>query len=237
MPNYKTTSCFQHQQPSGWGRRLSSSCAMRMMESPSARILCWTRLDDLWVGWCWVQGASNFFVDSYLYLAISWLESVILMDRLQKLGILHGQWMTIADWGAISNSICADRWRQFWHLAQSLFINVVSVGCGPLTLTVTTKIITFLIGNPYKPSFTTVTVRGPDPKYQYFIKHLARMWIIARTCAATLGFKGCYHVIRFIPVENKALGAEWSGHPMHHCTKLCGYFLQQANLAASHGLG
>ena len=38
-------------------------------------------------------------------------------------------------------------------------------GCGPLTVTVTTKIITFLIGNPYKPSFTTVTVRGPHPNY------------------------------------------------------------------------
>ena len=29
----------------------------------------------------------------------------------------------------------------------------------------TTKIITFLIGNPYKPSFTTATVRGPHPRY------------------------------------------------------------------------
>ena len=31
----------------------------------------------------------------------------------------------------------------------------------------TTKIITFLIGNPYKPSFTTVTVRGPHPRFIY----------------------------------------------------------------------
>ena len=38
-----------------------------------------------------------------------------------------------------------------------------NLGCGPLTVTVTTKIITFLIGNPYKSSFTTVTVRGPHP--------------------------------------------------------------------------
>ena len=30
----------------------------------------------------------------------------------------------------------------------------------------TTKVITFLIGNPFKPSFTTVTVRGPHPKYE-----------------------------------------------------------------------
>ena len=38
------------------------------------------------------------------------------------------------------------------------------LGCCPLPVTVTTRIITFLIGNPYKPSFTTVTVRGPHPR-------------------------------------------------------------------------
>ena len=38
------------------------------------------------------------------------------------------------------------------------------IGCGPLTVTVTTRIMTFLVGDPYKPSFTTVTVRGPYPK-------------------------------------------------------------------------
>ena len=35
------------------------------------------------------------------------------------------------------------------------------LGCGPLTVTVTTRIITFSVGRPYKPSFTTVTGRGP----------------------------------------------------------------------------
>ena len=43
------------------------------------------------------------------------------------------------------------------------------VGCGPLTVTVTTRIITFLVGDPYKPSFTTVTVRGPYPNYMQMI--------------------------------------------------------------------
>ena len=41
----------------------------------------------------------------------------------------------------------------------------VSFGCGPLTVTVTTKIITFLVGDPYKPLFPTVKVRGPHPRY------------------------------------------------------------------------
>ena len=30
---------------------------------------------------------------------------------------------------------------------------------------VTTRIITFLVGNPYKPSFATVTGRGDNPRY------------------------------------------------------------------------
>ena len=39
--------------------------------------------------------------------------------------------------------------------------NDVDVGCGPFLVTVTTRIITFLVGNSYKPSFATVTRRGP----------------------------------------------------------------------------
>ena len=35
----------------------------------------------------------------------------------------------------------------------------------PHPVTVTTRIITFLVGNPYKPSFATVTGWGVDPMY------------------------------------------------------------------------
>ena len=31
----------------------------------------------------------------------------------------------------------------------------------------TTRIITFLVGNPYKPLFATVTGKGPHPKYEF----------------------------------------------------------------------
>ena len=37
----------------------------------------------------------------------------------------------------------------------------------PHPVTVTTRIITFLIGNPYKPSFVTVTGWGVDLMYEY----------------------------------------------------------------------
>ena len=41
----------------------------------------------------------------------------------------------------------------------------IYVGYGPFPVTVTTRIITFLVGNPYKPLFATVTGKGPHPKY------------------------------------------------------------------------
>ncbi len=61
------------------------------------------------------------------------------------------------------------QWLVGWAAPLRGNFNFTSyLGCGPLTVTVTTKIITFLIGNPYKPSFTTVTVRGATSKsYQH----------------------------------------------------------------------
>ncbi len=41
---------------------------------------------------------------------------------------------------------------------------LVELRCGPLAETVTTMNITFLVGDSYKPSFTTVTERGPHPR-------------------------------------------------------------------------
>ena len=37
----------------------------------------------------------------------------------------------------------------------------------PHPVTVAKRIITFLVGNPYKPSFATVTGWGVDPIYMY----------------------------------------------------------------------
>ena len=47
---------------------------------------------------------------------------------------------------------------------------IIYLGCGPLPVTVTTRIITFLVGDPYKPSFPTVTGRGPHPIYTWIFK-------------------------------------------------------------------
>ena len=62
------------------------------------------------------------------------------------------------------------------HLANFSFkIRGLLVVCNPPwvwpphRMPVTTRIITFLVGDPYKPSFTTVTVRGPHPKSTNFL--------------------------------------------------------------------
>ena len=49
------------------------------------------------------------------------------------------------------------------HKIEDLYI-----GLSPLPVTVTTRIITFLVGDPYKPSFATVTGRGDNPIYIVF---------------------------------------------------------------------
>ena len=49
-----------------------------------------------------------------------------------------------------------------WYKLVNLHESIVYTLCvAPLPAAVTTWIITFLLGNPYKPSFATVTGRGP----------------------------------------------------------------------------
>ena len=54
-------------------------------------------------------------------------------------------------------------WNNSWNIptTPNLFF-VWDLGTTPHPVTVTTRIITFLIGNPYKPSFVTVTGWGVD---------------------------------------------------------------------------
>ena len=46
---------------------------------------------------------------------------------------------------------------------MALVLEEVYIVLSPLPVTVTTRIITFLVGDPYKPSFATVTGRGDNP--------------------------------------------------------------------------
>ena len=51
----------------------------------------------------------------------------------------------------------------FWLMMGSFFENGLLFGLSPWPATVTTRIILFLVGDPYKPSFATVTGRGDNP--------------------------------------------------------------------------
>ena len=95
---------------------------------------------------------------------------IIFRDRpFIRTGPHSGQWMP--------NIIFITRfkWFTFIHLIEWLseYINnththiYIYIRSTPHPVTVTTRIITFLVGNPYKPSFATVTGWGVDPIYIY----------------------------------------------------------------------
>ena len=56
-----------------------------------------------------------------------------------------------------------------------LQISPLYIRSTPHPVTVTTRIITFLIGNPYKPSFVTVTGWGVDPTYT-LLETISHQW-------------------------------------------------------------
>ena len=58
------------------------------------------------------------------------------------------------------------KWMIWGGFPTPIFgLTPIYFGLSPLPVTVTTRIITFLVGDPYKPSFATVTVRGDNPTY------------------------------------------------------------------------
>ena len=53
--------------------------------------------------------------------------------------------------------------------ARVIESNISYIGTTPHPVTVTTRIISFLVGNPYKPSFVTVTEWGVNQNHTYII--------------------------------------------------------------------
>ena len=58
-------------------------------------------------------------------------------------------------------------WDELYIFFSGIY-SEISIGLSPLPVTVTNGIITFLVGDPYKPSFATVTGRGDNPRYQKY---------------------------------------------------------------------
>ena len=66
---------------------------------------------------------------------------------------------------ALKNRVFHEINHPFWGTVPLFLETSIYLGTTPHPVTVTTRIITFLIGNPYKPSFVTVTGWGVDLKY------------------------------------------------------------------------
>ncbi len=81
-------------------------------------------------------------------------------------------------------------------LLLSSIIFIVSVGCCPLPVTVTTRIITCLVGNPYKPSFATVTGWGVDPMYQFILNSFVRDRNLQFGSRGLTGQNGLYNPLK-----------------------------------------
>ena len=83
----------------------------------------------------------------------------------------------------------------------------------PFPVTMTTRIIPFLLGNPYKPLFVTVTGRWPYPREVYILIQLSKtinQWLIDGFGSRWLGLM-LYDLYDFYQVSGLAwwFGARW----------------------------
>ena len=58
--------------------------------------------------------------------------------------------------------------RKIAHIECLRYINEKYIGLSPLPVTVPTR-FSLLVGDPYKPSFATVTGRGDNPRNTQFL--------------------------------------------------------------------
>ena len=70
----------------------------------------------------------------------------------------HIWWFTTYMKYKYHHHICYTQYQKL-----SITYRLIYLGLSPLPATVTTRIITSLVGNPYKPSFATVTGQGDTP--------------------------------------------------------------------------
>ena len=76
--------------------------------------------------------------------------------------------------------------------------SILYLGLSPLPVTVTTRIVMFLVGDPYKPCFATVTGRGDNPNYiclarKQFVTtvRIIPQLYFTRSCPSILAGRSC----------------------------------------------
>ena len=70
----------------------------------------------------------------------------------------------IRTWSPAGSPKLIEQWKKHAPWLLRIYRGLY-FGYGPFPATVTTRIITCLVGNPYKPLFATVTGKGPHPNY------------------------------------------------------------------------
>ena len=96
---------------------------------------------------CWETNTGRILPTEY------WISSLIFLDTVSTNSCLdQKQLLLLGKGGTVQN--CAT--------SSSLW---VLLGLSPCPVTVTTSTIIFLVGDPYKPSFATVTGGGDNPNY------------------------------------------------------------------------
>ena len=101
---------------------------------------------------------------------------------------------------------CAEGWR------EKAEPHVISFGYGPFPVTVTTRIIPFLVGNPNKPFFATVTGKGPRPTYHHVqgywrIQFDGKVWLSILTLASKKFQSSSSDILR--PSEKNLSSKRW----------------------------
>ena len=97
-------------------------------------------------------------------------------------------------------------------------------GYGPFPVTVTTRIIPFLVGNPYEPLFATVTGKGPHPRHTFIDIKTPSWWRNLQSWGSHRIFRKCHHQ----PQEMRPYSFGWGWHsggtlwfPWHHVISWC----------------
>ena len=142
------------------------SCAWQLVDSQLASHLChiWWLLDAFDMHMCLLLCRST---DCMLVCCeMAWREKWIWQRVAWVSGIRKLPSMKYMDISTRLDIYC----HISLHAVPKIFVHkrvlrIMIIGLSPLPVIVTTRIVVFLVGDPYKPSFATVTGRGDNPMY------------------------------------------------------------------------
>ncbi len=160
----------------GWEyRKQKKGCGIYTKKNEIQRFnQVWQKMNGEMFGTCILLFKKETIWGTCIYvtnLGGGYSEDILSQDPCHRFNV----WCRFCGSNSCSTWICttADTCRKWMNMGRCQCSNsnmggyMIYLGCSPLPVTVTTRIITYLVGDSYKPSFATVTWRGPHPKYIY----------------------------------------------------------------------